>query len=65
MITQAEPYGTGNWQLFNLDDDPTEVNDLAAEYPDKMVALIVLWEDYKANNNIILPINGENPYALP
>jgi arylsulfatase A-like enzyme len=65
MMTQAPPYGTGKWQLFNLDNDPAEVNDLAQQNPEKIAALKILWEDYKTNNNIILPINGENPYALP
>ena len=65
MVTQAPPFGNGKWQLFNLDDDPAETNDLAAENPGRVAALAVLWQDYKTRNNIILPINGENPYALP
>jgi len=65
MVTQAPPFGNGKWQLFNLDDDPAETSDLAAENPGKVAALAVLWQDYKTRNNIILPINGENPYALP
>jgi arylsulfatase A-like enzyme len=65
MVTQAPPIGTGDWQLYNLEDDPTEINDLASHHPEKIVELTKLWEDYKSANNIILPINGENPYALP
>ena len=65
MVTQAAPFGNGEWQLFNLDDDPAETNDLAAKNPDRVTALALAWEDYKAGNNIILPENGENPYALP
>ncbi len=65
MVTQAPPFGNGKWQLFNLDDDPAETSDLAAENPGRVAALAVLWQDYKTRNNIILPINGENPYALP
>jgi arylsulfatase len=65
MVTQAPPFGNGKWQLFNLDDDPAETSDLAAENRDRVAALAVLWQDYKTRNNIILPINGENPYALP
>jgi arylsulfatase len=65
MVNQAPPFGNGKWQLFNLDEDPAETSDLAAENPGRVAALAVLWQDYKARNNIILPINGENPYALP
>ncbi|MBT5073277.1 MAG: arylsulfatase [Kordiimonadaceae bacterium] len=65
MTMQAEPIGSGEWQLYNLDDDPSETKDVAALNSDKIAALELLWEDYVANNNIILPINGENPYASP
>ena len=65
MVKQAPPYGNGEWQLYNLYNDPAETNDIAAQNPDKISALEVLWADYIVNNNIILPINGENPYALP
>jgi hypothetical protein len=30
--------------------------DLAADYPDKLNELLVLWEEYAANNNVVLPI---------
>lgn len=65
MVTQAAPFGNGQWQLFNLDEDPAETNDLAAENPGRVIQLAQAWEDYKISNNIILPENGENPYALP
>lgn len=65
MVTQAAPFGNGEWQLFNLDDDPAETNDLAAENPARVSALALAWQDYKTRNNILLPENGENPYALP
>ena len=65
MVKQAVPYGNGEWQLYNLDEDPAEMKDIASQNPDKISTLGVLWADYIANNNIILPINGENPYALP
>jgi arylsulfatase A-like enzyme len=32
--------GTGDWQLFNLKDDPAELHDLSAKYPDKRKALL-------------------------
>ena len=48
--------GSDTWQLFNIAEDPREVVDLAAEYPDKLRELLVLWEEYAANNNVVLPI---------
>jgi arylsulfatase len=48
--------GSDDWQLFNLADDPREVVDLAARYPDRLTALVALWQDYAERNNVILPI---------
>ena len=48
--------GSDTWQLFNIADDPREVVDLADRYPEKLQELLALWEEYVANNNVILPI---------
>ncbi len=50
-----KPYGTGEWQLFNLADDLGERKDLARERPDKLKALLALWDAYARANNVILP----------
>jgi arylsulfatase len=50
-----KPYGTGDWQLFNLADDAGERKDLAKERPDKLKALLALWDDYARANNVIVP----------
>ncbi|MFO0826819.1 MAG: arylsulfatase [Phycisphaerales bacterium] len=53
--------GTGEWQLFNLKDDPSELNDLAASRPDKTAALLALWDQYVKQNGVIL--TGDGPFA--
>ena len=50
-----KPFGKGEWELFNLAADPAERKDLAAERPDKVKALIALWDDYVQKNGVILP----------
>jgi arylsulfatase len=50
-----KPYGTGEWELFNLKADPTERNDLAAKEPGKLKAMIALWDEYAKANNVVLP----------
>jgi len=50
-----KPLGKGEWELFNLAADPAERKDLAAERPDKVKALIALWDDYVKTNGVILP----------
>ncbi|MGE0742923.1 MAG: arylsulfatase [Hyphomonadaceae bacterium] len=50
-----EPYGTGDWQLFNLDEDPGETTDLSAAMPERRASMIAAWEAYAEANNVILP----------
>jgi len=52
---QWKPFGTEEWELFNLADDPGERIDLAAEMPNKMDEMHQLWDDYVAANNVIVP----------
>ena len=52
---QIKPYGKGDWELFNLAKDPAERKDLAAQNPDKVKAMLALWESYVKANNVILP----------
>jgi len=52
---QWKPFGTEEWELFNLADDPGERTDLAADMPDKMEEMHQLWDDYVAANNVIVP----------
>jgi arylsulfatase len=52
---EYKPLGKGDWELFNLAADPSERKDLAAERPDKVKALLALWDDYVRKNNVILP----------
>jgi len=49
---QWKPFGTEEWELFNLADDPGERIDLAAEMPNKMDEMHQLWDDYVAANNV-------------
>jgi arylsulfatase len=52
---QIRPFGTGEWELFDLAADPGELKDLAAERPDKVKEMVALWDDYARQNNVILP----------
>jgi len=52
---QWKPFGTEEWELFNLADDPGERINLAADKPDKKDELYRLWESYVAANNVIVP----------
>jgi hypothetical protein len=52
---QFKPFGTGEWELFNLVNDPAERIDLAKSLPDKLEDMHRLWEEYVVANNVILP----------
>ncbi len=55
--------GTGNWELYNVAIDPGEVHDQAAAEPARRDAMIRLWEQYAADNGVIL--TGDGPFAPP
>jgi arylsulfatase len=55
LLWLCKPFGTGEWQLFNLKDDPGETRDLAAEKPDIRDRLLKHWDEYVKTNNVILP----------
>jgi arylsulfatase A-like enzyme len=57
---QLQAVRQGDWELFNLAEDPAERKDLAAQNPDKVKAMLALWDDYVRANNVILPSRG--PY---
>jgi arylsulfatase len=47
------PYDNDQWELFNLSEDFSETNDLAAAQPEKLAALIKLWWDEAAKHNVL------------
>jgi arylsulfatase A-like enzyme len=53
--------GTGDWQLFNMNDDPAEITDLSAKNPEKREAMIKLWDEYVKSNGLIMTNDG--PFA--
>jgi arylsulfatase A-like enzyme len=55
LLWMEQPWGSGAWQLFDLRNDPGELHDLAAEYPEVRDALVQDWEDYARENGVILP----------
>lgn len=50
-----KPFGKDAWELFNLVADPAERHDLAAEQPDKLKAMLALWNDYARDNHVVIP----------
>lgn len=45
---------SASWHLFNLDSDPSEQNDLSARSPERLAAMLELWDKYVRDNSVIL-----------
>jgi arylsulfatase len=50
------PYENDQWELFHLDEDFSETNDLAAKHPEKLAALVKLWWG-EAEKHKVLPLD--------
>lgn len=54
-VMVPKPYGAGEWQLFDVDEDPGEAADLSKQMPDKLKSLIAAWDQYAEEVGVILP----------
>ena len=53
ILRMPKPFGTGEWELINLKQDPAEMIDLGKQYPRKLENMIMLWEQYKIENRVL------------
>ena len=53
ILQMPRPFASGDWELYNLKQDPGETNDLSSEYPQKREEMIALWEQYKKDNTVL------------
>ena len=53
-VAVAPPYGTGEWHLYNVVDDPGETTNLAGKQPEKLNELKAAWDDYAKDVGVIL-----------
>lgn len=51
----SRPFGTSDWQLFDLSTDPGETVDLADQEPGVMQRLVTAWEEYAADVGVVPP----------
>jgi arylsulfatase len=54
IIKIERPFGNGSFQLFNIENDPTESNDLSAQYPEKYFEMLEHWKAYVKDNGVVL-----------
>ena len=53
LVLTPPPFGTGDWQLFNLKTDLAESDNLFEKHPDTVKALLDHWHAYKKENGVI------------
>ena len=55
VLLQEAPYGTGEWQLYDLGNDLGEQDDLSQQHPELRQELIQAWQDYADRVGVLLP----------
>jgi arylsulfatase len=53
ILWMPRPFGSGDWELYNLKENPAETNDLSSEYPQIVEEMVALWEQYKEENTVL------------
>ena len=54
------PFGNGDWQLFNLKDDPAELHDLTEKHSDRLGAMVAAYDAWAIDQNIIPPVGSRD-----
>lgn len=50
--TPRTSFKNDRWELYNVDEDPTQVHDLAAEMPEKVAEMVASWEAAARENKV-------------
>jgi arylsulfatase len=61
LVSSGKPNERVDWELYNLETDPSEQTDLTARQPEVFNTMLQRWNDYVSDNNVILP---EGPFTV-
>jgi hypothetical protein len=61
LVSNLAPVGNGQWQLFNLREDPGETRDLKAQVPQLFESMLRDYEAYAKANGILPMPDGYEP----
>ena len=62
-VTSNPPLDENAWELYNLNDDPTERIDLAKKYPEKLAQLKAEFEEQAKAHHLYPYITFDDLYA--
>ncbi|RIW12407.1 arylsulfatase [Algoriphagus lacus] len=52
ILRLPQPMGSGDWELYDLEKDPIESQDLSKQFPEIKEELIQAWKEYAKNNAV-------------
>ena len=53
ILWMPPPFGSGDWQLYKLSEDPGELIDLGDQQPERLMKMVERWEQYKEKNGVL------------
>jgi arylsulfatase len=61
LVSNVPPKGTGDWELYDMHADPSEMQDLAPEKPELVAELVAAYRDYEEENGVVRVPDDYNP----
>jgi arylsulfatase len=55
IVADPQPFDEANFELFDIEADPGEINDLSDSFPEIKRELIALWQERRRTLGIVLP----------
>jgi arylsulfatase len=52
ILRLPKPFGSGNWELYDLQKDPAETTDLSVQFPEVKEELVKAWINYARENEV-------------
>jgi arylsulfatase A-like enzyme len=61
LVQNLPPKGTGDWELYDMNADPSEVHDLASQKPKIVAELVQAYGVYEEKSGVVPVPEGYNP----
>ena len=61
LVKNLPQQGTGKWELYNIEIDPSEMNNLVEQLPELVKELTTAYEEYEAQNGVVPVPPGYDP----
>ncbi|MEP3045451.1 MAG: sulfatase-like hydrolase/transferase [Roseibium sp.] len=62
LVKNPPPKGTGMWELYDIETDPSELYDLSKDNPQVAAELAEAYASYEKENGIVAVPEGYNPF---